>query len=156
MHEAAGPDVPPPETTAARRAVAVVVTWNGRVGLFKRSQAVAHDRGKWHCITGLVPQGHTPFEQALVELAEETGLSLGTVDCLVGGPVLELAHDEDDRVTWEVHTFVARVTHRRLELNWEHDTFRWVRPRDVPRFDGQVAWLREVLESVAEHLPGRP
>ena len=155
MEQAANRDVPShPDSTAAHRAVAVVLTWNGRVGLFRRSQDVDHDRGKWHCVSGLIPPDRTPPEQACIELAEETGLSFEAIECLVGGPVLQLADEEDARSTWTVHTFVARVTQRRLELNWEHDGFRWVRPRDIARFDGQVSWLGDVLESVAHHLPG--
>src|SRR4051794_36125563 len=46
------PSIPP-----TRIVVAVIVQWRGLVALFRRSQAVRHDQGLWHCITGYVEPG---------------------------------------------------------------------------------------------------
>ncbi len=134
---------------AGREVVAVVLTWRGRVGLFKRSGAVGHDAGKWHCISGHVDSGAGPYRQAVQEIWEETGLRFADMDVFEAGPTLRLP-DAGDGLPWRVHTFRANTTRRRVRLNWEHVAHRWVRPCDVPRFSGQVGWLGEVLAAVGE------
>lgn len=126
-----------------RTIVAVTVLWRGRVGLFRRSVHVDHDRGLWHCVTGYVEAGVSPLQQAFVELHEETGLSVIDIDSFVEGDIVELtdAHGE----VWTVHTYRATTTRRRLVLNEEHDAHKWVKPRDVARFGNSVSWLSEVL-----------
>lgn len=138
--------------------VAVVLGWRGRIGLFKRSREVGHDAGLWHCITGYLDIGDatdsadTTAEedlaraQALLELFEETGVAVGDLVDFRSGPVLELADARGDH--WRVHTFRAETERRHLRLNWEHDTYRWVSPQSVARFDGQVPWLRDVMAEV--------
>ncbi|MFI9626597.1 NUDIX domain-containing protein [Streptomyces sp. NPDC052042] len=134
----------PAAVPAGREIVAVVLTWRGRVGLFKRSGAVGHDAGKWHCISGYVDTEIGPYRQAIQEIWEETGLRCAEMDTFEAGPTLHLP-DGRDGLPWSVHTFHANTTRRRIQLNWEHVAHRWVRPCDVPRFSGQVSWLREVL-----------
>jgi 8-oxo-dGTP pyrophosphatase MutT (NUDIX family) len=129
----------------SRDVVAVVLTWRSRVGLFKRSQAVAHDAGLWHCVTGYL-EDTDPLACALREIHEETGLTVSDLGELRTGPVLSLAGRRGS--AWIVHTFIADTTRRRLSLNWEHVDHRWVKPRDLPRFDGQVSWLSQVLSAV--------
>jgi 8-oxo-dGTP pyrophosphatase MutT (NUDIX family) len=130
-----------------RSVVAVVLTWRGRIGLFKRSSSVDGGAGMWHCITGYVEDGVEPAEQALAELCEETGLLSEEVLELESCGVLRLL--DVDGGTWDVHTFRARTERRRLALNWEHVAYRWVSAKAVPRFDGQVSWLRDVLAAAA-------
>ncbi|GAA0671805.1 hypothetical protein GCM10009535_59420 [Streptomyces thermocarboxydovorans] len=131
--------------------VAVVLTWHGRIGLFKRSRLVSHDAGLWHCVTGFAEDGCTPRVQALLELFEETGLLVAELTAFRTGPVLELGDDRGG--FWKVHTFHAETERRRLQLNWEHDSYRWVRPRFLVRFDGQVPWLRHVLSAALAPEP---
>lgn len=131
--------------------VAVALTWRGKVGLFKRSSKVSHDRGLWHCITGRLERANEPLIQATIELAEETGLNAVNLLSFEPGPVLHLRGESGD--LWTVHTFVAQTEVRRLTLNWEHDSFRWTSPRNVSRIDGQVPWLRDVLIAVALTKP---
>jgi 8-oxo-dGTP pyrophosphatase MutT (NUDIX family) len=127
-----------------RMVVAVCVERCGRVALFKRSKQVAHDQGRWHCITGYVEHGVTPEQQALEELSEETGLRAVDLTELRPGPRLTLADGQGQ--VWLVHTFTAVTTRRRLTMNWEHDSYRWTAPRKVARFDGRVYWLDDVIE----------
>jgi 8-oxo-dGTP pyrophosphatase MutT (NUDIX family) len=122
---------------------AVIVEWRGRIALLRRSQKSGHDQGKWHCVTGYLDEGMGPQEQAVLELFEETDLQLRDLLSLTAGPVLELF--DEAGTLWLVHTFVARTARRRLKLNWEHDTFRWVLPRNAKRFSNRVSWLDRVL-----------
>ncbi len=134
------------ERTFSRgQTVAVVLTWRGRVGLFKRSAAVGSDQGRWHCVTGFLDPGRSPAEQAAIELYEETGLAVADLSFLTPCPVLELPDERGG--SWLVHVFRAETEQRRLRLNEEHDAYRWVLPQRLRRFDGRVAWLDQVLEA---------
>lgn len=128
---------------APRVVVAVAVQWRGRVGLFRRSGAVTHDQGRWHCITGYLESGSAPAHQALLELQEETGLGVADLESFGPGEVLTLQDDQGS--VWVVHTFKAVTTRRRLQLNDEHDGYRWVHPKAVARFSNRVDWLGAVL-----------
>lgn len=136
-------------TAVGNEVVAVVLMWRGRIGLFKRSQSVGHDRGLWHCITGYVDDPDSEdaaLHQGLSELYEETGLGVTDLDAFDEGPKLHLSGPSG---SWLVHTFAARTTQRRLSLNWEHDAYRWVKEGRVRGFGAQVDWLPDVLWAVA-------
>jgi len=131
-----------------RSIVAVVLTCRGKVGLFKRSPAVCHDAGRWHCVTGYLDGDNGPWLQVALELYEETGLTVNDLDQLTEGPVLTLNDSGGGSSPWRVHTFSAQTSRRRLALNWEHDAHRWVAPHELPRFDEQVGWLGDVIAAV--------
>jgi len=146
MTAVTAPEAPAPGPVPLERTVvAVVLEWRGRVALLRRGVGVAHDRGRWHCVTGYVDQGSTPEEQAWRELHEETGLGVAELDAFEVGHVISLV-DEAGR-NWSVHTFRAVTTQRRLRLDDEHDAYRWVRPVAVSGYDNRVAWLDDVLDA---------
>jgi ADP-ribose pyrophosphatase YjhB (NUDIX family) len=138
-------DVHSPAECPPRAVVAVVVERHGRIALFKRSQSVGHDRGRWHCITGYLESGASPEEQALVELREETGLTEDDLIEFRKGASLLLPDHAGNR--WLVHSFTAVTPRRRLTINDEHDDFRWAAPSTVGRFSNRVEWLDQVLEA---------
>ena len=142
------------ETTtiaAGHAVVAVVIEWRGKIALLKRSRSRHHDRGLWHCITGYLAPGASPKQQALEELLEETGLHAAHLLDLRAGPKLVINDDNAD--PWLVHTFTALTSRRRLEIDWEHDSFRWTAPEKVKRFGNRVSWLDHVLHATG-FLPG--
>lgn len=142
-----------PAQTQPRAVVAVVVQRHGRIALFRRSQSVGHDRGRWHCITGYLEPGTSPEGQAITELREETGLTQNDLtDFRQGEPLLLTDHRGSP---WLVHTFTAATSRRKLTINDEHDDFRWAAPSKVRRFSNRVAWLDQVLEAAgARHNHG--
>lgn len=140
-----------PRAQGPRQVVAVILMWRGRIGLFKRSGSVQHDAGLWHCITGYLDADSDPVRQAIQEIWEETLLPARALERLTAGPTLRLA-DPRGGPDWTVHTFLACTSQRRLTLNWEHKAYRWVRPGKLSQFDGQVAWLTDVLRAV-DSLP---
>jgi ADP-ribose pyrophosphatase YjhB (NUDIX family) len=143
-------EVRPPAVCTPREVVAVIIERHGRIALFRRSQSVGHDRGRWHCITGYLESGASPEGQAITELREETGLTENDlIDVWQGTPLL--LPDKQGN-PWLVHTFTAVTRRRRLTINNEHDTFRWTAPSKVRRFSNRVTWLDQVLEAA----PVRP
>ncbi len=106
-----------------------------------------HDGGRWHCITGFVETGVKPAEQALGELLEETGLRTEDIESLIPGH--ELTIDDALGQPWVVHTFAAETRVRRLNLNWEHDCYRWTQASKLRRFTNRVPWLDLILEATS-------
>ncbi|ANH38979.1 dihydroneopterin triphosphate pyrophosphatase [Nocardioides dokdonensis FR1436] len=137
--------MPPPHT---KNIVAVVLQRRGRTALLRRSDAVSHDNGLWHCVTGFLEPGVSPLEQALAEVLEETGLRVADLVSLDEGPVVELV--DAGANTWQVHTFRGETLVKRLAINWEHDAYRWVTRRTAPGFR-QVSWLKDVMDAVGAH-----
>ncbi|MEZ2388543.1 NUDIX domain-containing protein [bacterium RCC_150] len=146
----ANPQTTPLYAPPSRDVVAIILTCRGKVGLFKRSQNVGFDGGRWQCITGYVDESSRTFSQAIIELREETGLEMREINSLVAGETLTL--QDDCGATWRVHTFLATTSRRKLSLNWEHDHYRWVPYHRVSRFDGQVKWLKNVLAVFDEQM----
>lgn len=139
----------PAKVEDGRIVVAVILEWRGKLALFKRSRSVGHDAGLWHCITGYVEAGTAPKVQAAHELLEETGLRASEVVGFCLGPVLTIA-DVHQR-SWMVHTYVVRTLRKRLSVNYEHDSYRWIAPHKVKRFSNRVPWLDDVLDATG-HL----
>lgn len=131
--------------------VAIVIEWRGQIAMLKRSQLLGHDRGLWHCITGYLDRGATPRQQALEELFEETGLLATNLLDFRPGP--DLVVNDDDGEPWLVHTFTAVTSRRRLEIDWEHDAYRWTTPGNVKRFANRVPWLDSVLHATGFLTP---
>ncbi|MET3934489.1 NUDIX domain-containing protein [Arthrobacter sp. OAP107] len=138
-----------PAPSPGRKVVAVVVEWRDKIALLKRSRDLAHDRGRWHCVTGYLEPDASPEEQAFRELFEETGLATGDLLELREGPVLMLS--DGSGTPWLVHTFTAVTSRRRLSLDWEHESYRWTLPGKTARFTNRVSWLDSVLEATG-HL----
>lgn len=135
-----------PAECPPREVVAVIIEWRGRIALFRRSQSVGHDRGRWHCITGYLESGASPEEHALVELREETGLTDNDLfDFRHVAPLLLADHEGNP---WLVHTFTVVTSRRRLMINDEHDAFRWAAPSKISRLSNRVEWLDQVLDAV--------
>lgn len=97
-----------PRIPEERVVVAVILTWRGRFALFRRSQQLPHDGGRWHCITGFVEAGVRPSEQALDELLEETGLRPEDIVSLPPGHELTI-DDEWDGHGWSIRTLLRQA-----------------------------------------------
>ena len=127
-----------------REVVTCFLEHQGKLLVLRRSQTVRTHRGKWAGVSGSV-EGATPPEQALKEIAEETGLDTGEVRLVRTGEALEVA-DRIEVVTWLVHPFLFRVTDpAKIRLDWEHSDHRWVHPDELSRLD-TVPRLKETWE----------
>jgi translation initiation factor 2B subunit (eIF-2B alpha/beta/delta family)/ADP-ribose pyrophosphatase YjhB (NUDIX family) len=123
----------------------------GRVALFRRSQAVGSYRGRWAGISGSVEPGLDPVDQVWKELAEETGLTRREVGPYFYGRPLPVEDPGLGR-RWVVHPFLLAVREpERVRLDWEHTEMRWVRPEEIPAFE-TVPQLWATWQRVAHGL----
>ncbi len=124
--------------------VAALLSYGERICLLRRSPEVSSDKGLWHCVTGYLPPAQRPFDQALLEIDEETG---------IGASSLELADsavfDEPDAHgnLWRVHAFHFHCGTEAVRLNWEHDGACWVSGEQL-RALPTVAWLDRVMRAL--------
>ncbi|MCR4418742.1 MAG: NUDIX domain-containing protein [Clostridia bacterium] len=131
-----------------REVVTAFLEYEGRVALFRRSQAVGSYRGRWAGISGSVEPGLGPREQVWKELAEETGLSRGQIGPYFEGRPLPVEDPGPGR-RWLVHPFLLAVKEpERIRLDWEHTEMRWVRPEEIRTYD-TVPQLVQTWERVA-------
>ncbi len=131
-----------------QRVVTCFLRRDGRVCLFKRSDLVESAAGKWHGISGYLPDGADPLEHALEELQEETGLSREQVALVRAGAPVPLG-EPAERPPWLVHPFLFELLSGEPRLNWEHQALAWIDPGDLERYD-TVPWLPRVYQAVAE------
>lgn len=132
------------------RVVAVLLTHRGRVCLLRRSMAVTSDCGLWHCVTGFLPPGTNAVDQALTEVAEETGLTQTDLVSFERGPVLHIADPRGG--TWTVHSYRAEVRSPDITLNWENDAARWITSERISGLP-IVHWLPEITRAVGCQTP---
>jgi 8-oxo-dGTP pyrophosphatase MutT (NUDIX family) len=129
-------------TVIERSVIACFLQHGGKICLLKRSQAVGSSPGRWHCVTGFLEPGVQPLDQAITEIAEETGL-IGDAVRLVGAPEPLRYERPSQGWVWIVHPFLFETASPSLQLDWEHDEYRWIDPAELDASDC-VPWIRDV------------
>lgn len=120
----------------------------GEISLFRRSQRVSTYKGRWAGISGYIEPGNVPFEQALEEVREETGLHEGDIELVKEGQPLEVIDEQLGR-KWIVHPYRFRVLEpEKIAVDWEHTEVKWIDPRDIGKYE-TVPKLVETWERVA-------
>ena len=97
-----------------------VVMWQGKVLLMKR--AIYPAKGHWCLPGGGIQLGETPKQAAARELKEETGIVAGESD-LVGEKIVTWFHKTRQDI---VITYLLQVSTNGVELNEEHNEYKWV------------------------------
>jgi len=109
--------------------------------IVKRAETKKSNPGKWEFPGGGVEEGETPQEAGLRELKEETGLK---------GKILKSGEPGKVEVDiWElkVYPFLVEVPDEDVELSKEHTDYRWVKRKDLKKFD-TVNGLKKELSAV--------
>ncbi|MDW5563610.1 MAG: DUF126 domain-containing protein [Methanomassiliicoccus sp.] len=122
--------------------VSCVVQDGERLLLLKRSGKVGTFQGYWAAVSGFVEKDEVPMETARKELREETGLE---VDVCKEGRVVTV---RDKSTVWHVHPYLFRASSPKIEIDWEHTEFCWVRPQEMNGFQtvpGLVEIVRDLL-----------
>jgi len=118
---------------------------NNEILILQRSEKVGSYRGSWAGVSGYVET--SPDEQALIEIAEETGLSAGEVHLVKKGEPLEVT-DEGLGIRWIVHPYLFHVEERsNIKTDWEHVESTWITPRELGKYR-TVPNLEEALQRV--------
>lgn len=117
----------------------------GQILILRRSEHVGSYQGRWAGVSGYMEK--TADEQALTEIAEETGLSQEELTLIRKGRPLEIT-DKKLGVRWVVHPYLFHIRDRnRVKIDWEHKESKWIRPEDIGHYE-TVPKLKETLERV--------
>lgn len=109
------------------RAATAFVYHNGRVLLLRRSRLMRSMPGLWAAVSGVVEGSEDTLERARTEIYEETGMD--NVRPLAScSPVTIPRHDI------VVHPFLFGAHDGVVRLNWENDTYAWIRPAEIVRY----------------------
>ncbi len=128
-----------------KRVVTCFLESEGRILLLRRSERVGSYQGKWAGVSGYVET--SPDEQALTEIAEETGLRGEDTELISKGEPLPV-EDRTLGVRWLVHPYLFRVRDRsKVKIDWEHKEARWIEPREIDAYQ-TVPMLKETLARV--------
>ncbi len=105
----------------------------GKILIMLRSDKVRTYRGKWGGVAGYLETN--PYDQALKEIREETGLSGNAIKLVKQGKPLTV---EDKTLGWKwiVHPFLFLVSNPgQIKLDWEHDRLQWIDPDEMRQLD---------------------
>ncbi|RHZ58178.1 hypothetical protein Glove_375g10 [Diversispora epigaea] len=130
------------------------LTQGNKFLLLKRSNAVHTFQHLWAGVSGGVePQDKTPLERAIIEIQEETDLTTSDIKLLRSGLPLTIRSEETSTI-WKVYPFLFHLDSKdiinKVKINWEHDTFEWIKPEDMKSFT-TVPHLLETFNRV--YLP---
>jgi 8-oxo-dGTP pyrophosphatase MutT (NUDIX family) len=120
---------------------------DNEVLILLRSKHVSTYQGKWGGISGVIDDGRTADEQAILEIKEETGLSGDAVELYKKGDPF-VFDDEMLNLRKVIYPYLFHVKDRsRIRIDWEHKELRWIRPEDLENYD-TMPKLKETLAQV--------
>jgi 8-oxo-dGTP diphosphatase len=132
-----------------KRVVTCFLEHDKKIPLLRRSERVGTYRGRWAGVSGYIEEGHTPYQQALEEIKEETGLDRENVKLIKEGQPLDVVDEQMGR-KWIVYPFRFQVMEPgKIEIDWEHTELRWIDPKDIGKYP-TVPKLLETWERVAD------
>jgi len=121
---------------------------DGKVLLLKRSDKVGSFRGKWAGISGFI-EDENSLEAALREIKEETAVDSKDLQLLKIGTPFEIEDTVNDTI-WSINPFLFSFKGTKIIIDWEHDTFEWVYPSEMDKFD-TVTNLKKTLFNLIEN-----
>ncbi len=113
--------------------VTCLLEHDGKILLLKRSNQVGTYRGLWGGVAGYVEELEDPYDTAIKEIREETGVDINSVELVRKGNPIEFSDTYDGtRYNWIVYPFLFHLQAKELvHLDWEHEEYRWVHPSEV-------------------------
>ena len=114
--------------------ITVFLEHDKKILILKRSQKVRTMKTKWGGISGYIEQ-EEPVKRALKEIEEETGLNNKNVALLRIGEPFEAVESNEPEITWVVHPFLFGSNTDQIRIDWEHDEYRWINPKEIQNYE---------------------
>jgi 8-oxo-dGTP pyrophosphatase MutT (NUDIX family) len=106
----------------------IVVNANNELLLLQRSDKTSRAHG-WDFAGGGVDKGENPLDAAMREVFEETGLSVSDLK------ILSTSHGHTDGGEYVMIGYSAHTTSDKVQLSWEHESYRWMSVEEVNRIE---------------------
>lgn len=111
------------------------VKYKDKILLLKRSNKVAAYKGKWNTVAGYIDDNQPLKEKVLEELREEVRIKEKDISEFKFGNKYEFT-DKQIKKTWIVYPILTTLKNKpNIKLDWEHDEFRWILPKEIKKFD---------------------
>lgn len=131
------------------RQLDILLTWRGRVGLFKKSGHCSSVSMPWQLLSVTQADSCSTLGDGLLQciqlLHRGTGLTVRDILAIQSLPPVELSHGSQCTAHF---VYLVETSHRRLALGPGYSMYRWVKLPKIARFDGGVDWLAPILEAV--------
>ena len=120
---------------------------NGKLLILKRSNRVRTYKGLWGGIAGYIEEDEEPYETALKEIREETGLNKEDVIFTKQLEVVKFTDFyEGISYDWEIFPFLFKTEKKsKIHIDWEHTEYRWIKPANIVNYD-TVPHLKDVVK----------
>ena len=132
--------------------VTVILQHSGKILILKRSGKVRTMKFLWAGISGYMEK-ETPLKRALNEIREETGLTKESVKLAVAGHTTEVVEPGKPGVTWIVHPFLFDANTFLISIDWEHEEYKWIEPKDIDKYMS-VPGLKDVVNQLIQQSKG--
>ncbi len=133
---------------AEKRVVTSILRNKGKILLLRRSEKVGSYRGQWAGVSGFIEGGEEPEAAAKRELEEEIGHNQVRLAKSIGPQRFR-----DGDTVWCVHPFLFDVKERAVKIDWEHQAFEWVSPKDVGAYPTVPGLQKIVCELIGAQRP---
>ena len=121
--------------------------YDNKVLLLKRSEHVAHYKGKWNAISGHLDELEPVEEKAFQEIEEEVGITKAEIASVKKGKIYRM-EDKSIGKKWMIHPLLVRLkTRPAIRLNKEHTEYLWVDQKDLTKYD-HLPELEHMLKRV--------
>jgi 8-oxo-dGTP pyrophosphatase MutT (NUDIX family) len=129
----------------------LLVNADGKLLVLKRSDKVKTYKGLWGGVAGYIEEDEEPYETALKEISEETGLKENDIDFIKKiDSVKFIDFYEGKRYDWEVFPFLFKTRKKdKIHIDWEHSEYRWITPSEIGKID-TVPHLKEIIFKVLQ------
>ena len=132
-----------------RVASCLLVDNDGKLLILKRSDKVRTYKGLWGVVAGYIEDGEEPFETAIKELREETGIEQEDTNLIKAlNPVEYTDVYEGIKYDWIIFPFLFKTEKKdKVHIDWEHTKYRWIAPSDIGKYD-TVPRLVEIVSEL--------
>jgi 8-oxo-dGTP pyrophosphatase MutT (NUDIX family) len=129
------------------KVVTCLLLQNDKLLILKRSNKVRTYKGLWGGVAGYIEEYENPYETALKEIKEETGLDQTQVIFLKQGEPVKITDiDEGNTYEWIIHPFIFKLKPKtKIHIDWEHTEYQWIKPQDIQTYK-TVPHFRELVQ----------
>jgi len=127
----------------------LVLNNENKLLILKRSKKVGTYKEMWGGITGYVEKNEIPYETALKEIKEESGIKK---EELIFIDKLELIKFNDTYngiiYEWNIFSFLFKTEKKgKIDIDWEHSEYRWITPSEVSEYK-TVPLFEEIVKKM--------
>lgn len=113
--------------------VHVFLKYKDKILILKRSDLLFTYPKRWSVVAGYLEKGDDLLERAIKEVEEETKIKKQNLRLLKKGKSYRVK-DKSINKTWIIHPFLFETKTNKVKIDWEHTTFRWIKPKEIKRY----------------------